>query len=84
MVAKGVDKSWPELALYLHLTLEACQTIQAAFPTPNVRAGQMLANWRRDFTGDNPVEYLARALIEMGREDLAGQLGKSNILVTGL
>ncbi|XP_038049765.1 uncharacterized protein LOC119723274 [Patiria miniata] len=73
-VAKSVDEEWPQLALYLSFDVEQCQHIQAAFPTTKEQAGQMIAAWRQSFTGDNPVEYLATALIAIGRDDLAREL----------
>ena len=76
-IAKKVGESWPELALYLGLDVDECQAIEAAFPTVKEQAGQMLANWRQGFTGDNPVEYLARALIEMEQDEIATELGTS-------
>ncbi|XP_022093512.1 uncharacterized protein LOC110980814 [Acanthaster planci] len=79
-IAKSVGKSWPKLALYLLFNLEECQAIKTAFSTPKEQAGQMLANWRRNFTGDNPVEYLSRALMTMDQNNLARGLAPQKTL----
>ena len=74
-VASKLGGSWPELALYLSFDIEECQAIKGAFPRNREQAGQMLAHWRKKFSGDNPVEYLTRALMAMDL-DLTQEIGK--------
>ncbi|XP_038055864.1 uncharacterized protein LOC119727862 [Patiria miniata] len=77
-VARSVDNKWLRLAQHLSFDVEQCRDIQAAFSTTREQAGQMIAAWRQSFTGDNPVQYLALALIAIGRDDLARELGRNN------
>ena len=80
-VASTLDESWLELAPYLGFDVDECEQIQDKLEEPIAQAEEMLVLWRDQFPGDNPVEYLARALITIEQRKLARELGRPIIFV---